>query len=336
MGVSAIIVNFNGQPYLDACIGSLIKQRELDEIIIVDNASQDRSMESIILKYQDQIMPIYAGSNLGYGAGANLGATIASGNVLLFLNPDVVIGDGCIEALARHLKASPGVSGPVLKISASDILEFGCTLNSMGMVKSLLSPGLPLFVSGSALAISSEIFHALGGFDERMFLFCEEAELCWRVLNAGFDVTVSVHALASHVGGSVIPGGYLTRKSYYSTSRMRIALRERNTMAMIIACALPMRAFLTIPMLLLRTVTLAFVSVVLLRDGQLAKELFAGIGWNVVNFPGSLRRRASVRPTKIQNQAVLRLTKEWIMLTTLLRYGIPRISDSQSTFVSEQ
>src|SRR5205823_10582069 len=183
-----------------------------------------------------QVKIVRPGSNLGFAGGSNFGAAAARGNLLLFLNPDVVLTPGCVAALATEL-SDPlvGAVGPPIAVAASDATEYGCTLDPIGSPVGLSQPAAPLYVPGCALMTGARLFHELGGFDERFFMFVEDADYCWRVLLRGYDVRVTTQAPVRHEGGAVTPGGYVTAAGVTSTT-FRIALRERNTLAMLLKC----------------------------------------------------------------------------------------------------
>src|SRR5216683_3491475 len=88
--LSAVIVNYNSGDDLGRCLGSVVGQGEAVEIIVVDNGSQDGSVDRARAEYPD-IRVFSEGVNDGFAGGANRGAAVASANVLLFLNPDVIL-----------------------------------------------------------------------------------------------------------------------------------------------------------------------------------------------------------------------------------------------------
>lgn len=232
--VSAIIVNFNGVADLPRCIAALQADTSLGEIIVVDNASTDDSIERIAIEFPS-VRVLISESNLGFAGGANLGARHATFNVLLFMNPDTFVSPGCPYRLRNALVAGAGVAGPVLRIGSVSGVERGSVIDLMGMPRGVIDDSLPLYVSGCCLATTRNCFDAVGGFDDRYFLFMEDVEYCWQALRRGYDVKVVSEAEAYHRGGASIGGGYV-RNGAFEVSAMRIVLRERNTTAMLLAC----------------------------------------------------------------------------------------------------
>ncbi len=232
---SAIIVNFESGATLLDCLESLRDQAAPLEVIIVDNGSADGSVDEARARFQE-VRVVRPGRNVGFAGGANAGAVDASGEFLFFLNPDVRLGEGCVQALVKAMDDHRvGVVGPVVYIESLEKFEYGSTIDLLGHPVGLSSPGSPLFVSGCALMTRRHLFKQLRGFDQRMFMFVEDADYGWRTFLSGSDVRVSTEAQASHVGGGVTPGGYPTA-GRLSTTRFRIVLRERNTLRMLLKC----------------------------------------------------------------------------------------------------
>lgn len=286
--VSAIVVNFNGGSDLLTCLAALCSQMPRANIIVVDNASTDGSVERVSAQFRD-VRVLASTANLGFGGGANLGACEAFGDTLLFLNPDTFVMPGCVDELDRALANGAGVVGPRLRVGEEEVPEYGATIDVMGMPRGLATTGEPLYVSGCCLATSRRCFDAVGGFDERYFLFVEDVEFCWQALRRGYDVRVAPRAEARHRGGGSMPGGY-ARNGTVEVSAARIVLRERNTTALFLACAPVQWLPLVGGASLLRAT--AFAGLLASRGRWLSIwELVMGLGQNVVWIPGTMRRR---------------------------------------------
>lgn len=320
--VSVILVNFNGGDDLLNCLRSLQLQEGADEVVIVDNASSDGSVEAAQRQFP-QCTTVTSSVNLGFGRAANLGASKSSGEILLFLNPDIRLEVGCIAELTAALARREGVAGPVLTVEASAAEEYGWSMNRLGMPRAFPAPAAPLFIQGCALATTRSTFEVVGGFDERYFLFVEDLEYCWRVLITGQEVQVVNSAKAWHRGGGSAPGGYLGA-SVYETSEMRVTLRERNTLTAMLSCLrLPSMAFIVLGCIL-RSIAIAVVALAMGRP-RLATSLVMGLWWNIRNLPGTMRRRRSL-PRRHSGvvEAERRKVKGAFLLQTLREHGMPR------------
>ena len=154
---------------------------------------------------------IEPGENLGFGAGCNLGAERATGELLLFLNPDNVVGDGFRDAIERPLTegrpwaAWQGLvtaAGGELVNTDGGIVHFTgiAWAGGAGLPRSS-APTAPReipFPSGACLAIRREAWRELGGFAPGYFLYHEDTELGLRLWLAGHRVGIEPRAICDH------------------------------------------------------------------------------------------------------------------------------------------
>ncbi|SEE46037.1 Glycosyltransferase, GT2 family [Rhizobiales bacterium GAS188] len=200
----AVIVAHDSAAILPSCLAALA--REGGKAIVVDNASSDKTAE-IAAEAGAQL--IHNARNEGYGRAMNIGMRAATSKFCLLLNPDVAIAEGSVGELLRAAQVYPeaGMLAPRL-IEPDGRLFF--------QPRSLLSPylrneaGRPCnpegdccspFLSGACLLVERDLVLSLGGFDEEIFLFYEDDDLCRRMIEAGHPL-VHVHAaLARHERG---------------------------------------------------------------------------------------------------------------------------------------
>ena len=327
--VTAIVVNYNSGSLLIQAVNSLRQQAYAVDVVVVDNCSSDGSAETISHHYPD-VTVVHSTVNLGFAAGANLGARNCATSFLLFLNPDTVLAPGCVAALIAAYERRPGIVGPVLTVAANQGRDFGATINHLGMSLSLDGTTLPLYVSGCALFTSTVVFHELGGFDGRYFLFVEDVELCWRALLAGYDVSVAEDAEAAHQGGATAPGGYFRSGTRYVTSPLRVRLRERNSIALMLSCAPWWWLPSVVPTLVARSALLA-AGGLLLGHPKLAAELAQGVVWNIAELPRSFCRRRSLPRTKSgDKEARRRVVRDPVFLRMLRHSGVPHLASDDA------
>jgi GT2 family glycosyltransferase len=180
-----------------------------DELIVVDNDSSDGTVDAI-REAAPQATLIEAGSNLGFAAGSNRGAGVASGTLLVFLNPDATAAPGFREEIERPLSEGRGWDAWQGLVTA----EEGRTVNTRGGVvhfsgiawaggageelagePAVAEPG---FVSGACLAIPRANFERLGGFAEEFFLYHEDVDLSLRLRLGGGRLGVAPAARVDH------------------------------------------------------------------------------------------------------------------------------------------
>ncbi|HEX2428245.1 MAG TPA: glycosyltransferase family 2 protein [Gaiellaceae bacterium] len=325
--VSAVIVNYEAGKLLLECISALAGQSTLLETIVVDNGSTDGSTEAAAAGFPD-VHVVKPGRNLGFAGGGNAGARVARGELLLFLNPDVRLTPGSVSALAAEFTdPSVGVVGPPLDVAVADAVEYGATLDPIGSPVGLADRGPALYVPGCALMTRARLFHALGGFDERFFMFVEDVDYCWRVLLSGSDVRVARITPAQHEGGAAAPGGYLTAEGVTST-RFRVVLRERNTLAMLLKCYGSPLVWIVVPLYAVQSLATAVVLAAVGRR-RTAIDIAGGLWWNLRELPRTVELRRMVQRSRHVNERKIlkRMYRGLWKVTLLLRFGIPEVSE---------
>ncbi|MBB3187833.1 glycosyltransferase family 2 protein [Microbacter margulisiae] len=217
MDVSIIIVNYNTKALLHNCLQSVMEQtRDVHyEIIVVDNASADGSVEMIQEKFP-AVTLLAENTNWGFGRANNIGAKIAKGKYLFLLNSDTLIRNNAIKTLVDFLESNPraGICGAqLLNQDLSLATSFQRLPSLMAEWKVCFAPFLlskkqpvysnPVkagFVSGADLMIRKSLFDQLQGFDPDFFLYFEETELTYRSKKAGYSVWFIPTAEIIHFG----------------------------------------------------------------------------------------------------------------------------------------
>lgn len=208
---SIIVVNYNGGEQVLDCLNSLEADHdERCEIIVVDNASLDGSPACIKNMFPN-VRLFESATNLGYGGGNNLGARYARGSYLAFLNPDILVGPGWLEALRHALDADPGAGmatacillqdrPDTVNTCGNDVHLSGLTLcRGMGQPRrAFTTPSEVAAVSGAAFMVRRDIFFQLGGFDYRYFLYLEDTDLSLRARLEGWRILYVPEALVYH------------------------------------------------------------------------------------------------------------------------------------------
>ncbi len=228
--ISFIIVNFNTAEITKDCISSLLlnasdKDRE---IIIVDNASSDDSLAIFNATFGGRIKLIRNHDNLGFAAANNIGARVAKGDILFFLNSDTIIGSDIIGPIIKALDNQKlGIVAPVLLMVDGQKQPFACgrfprlfsvvsdKILSFNRFRTAGQLKLVDWVSGAALAIRREVFERIGGWDERFFLYFEDIDLCWRVRQQNLEVAILENISVTHLGGRSLAQGRERKKQYY-------------------------------------------------------------------------------------------------------------------------
>jgi len=191
--ISTVILNWNGKEYLHPCLQSVKGQTYPNiEIILVDNASTDGSIEYIKDLLSD-LRLIINYRNIGYGGGNNRGIEEAKGRYIFVLNSDTEIEKRCLELLWECIETDQriGVTTPkILLYDRRDIIDAaGLTIypDGLSIGRGRLEPQEKynqreevFFGSGCASLFRKEMLEEIGLFDEDFFAYAEDTDLGWR------------------------------------------------------------------------------------------------------------------------------------------------------------
>ena len=232
LDLSIIIVSFNTREILTDCIKSVIKFTSgLEyEIIIVDNGSKDGSMERIkeLSKKYSQVSLIDAKSNIGFGKAQNLGSKKAKGKYLLLLNSDTLLFDNALKVSLDNLKKISGCGVYSCQLLNADrsaqasgghfptlgnVFAWQFFIDDLPLVGGLIPsfhPHLASYnlnkqidwITGAFMIIPKKIFDEVGGFDENIFMYTEEMELCFRINKLGYQTVYQNSPAIIHLGGA--------------------------------------------------------------------------------------------------------------------------------------
>ena len=233
--VSIVIVSWNTREILLNCIASIYKNTSnvTFEIIVVDNASDDGSVEAFRERYPD-VRVIANDKNLGFAAANNRGIRVARGTYLLLLNPDTLVLSGVISNCFGYARAHPDVAAIGCQVLESEtrIQRTGFSFPTpwnLFLVESGLSrlfPKSKIFgkpelgwwdrtterdvdvVSGMFMFIPMQAIKRVGSMDEDYFVYAEEADLCFRLRKAGWRCVFAPIGQIIHLEG----GGKSTKQ----------------------------------------------------------------------------------------------------------------------------
>jgi len=213
MDLSIIIVCYRGWERLSKCLDALDSFTGRDfsmEVIVVDNNSADGRIDGFEKKYQ-KFRFIRNRINGGYSNGCNLGASHASGNNLLFLNPDTVAAEQQTGKLLEVLNSNPDY----YIISCRQVREDGRECRASGSFPGLFGKrsslqkknalkenvSFPDWISGSVMMMRREIFNKLHGFDEEYWMYSEDVDICRRARDLGGEIAFYNNITIEHNHG---------------------------------------------------------------------------------------------------------------------------------------
>ena len=251
--VHVVIVNWNSGAQLRECLKSFAAVADDDvaaRVTVIDNASTDGSSEG--LEASMPLAVVRNADNRGFGAACNQGAAGSEADFLLFLNPDTRLMPGSFAEPVRYLRAHENkrvgivgiqlvdADGRVARNTARAPTAWSMVGNSVGFDR--LDPRLfpPHFVTewahdqtrtvdqvmGAFFLVRRSLFEALGGFDERFFVYYEDLDFSVRARAQGWRSVYLSTAQAFHRGQGTTEGATARRTFYFCRSRILYARKH--------------------------------------------------------------------------------------------------------------
>lgn len=244
MDLTIIIVNWNcGQLLLD-CLASISANSGglRLQVIVVDNASRDGSCERAQQEFP-QFTVVNSGANLGFGRANNLARPLVKSDLVLFLNPDTVVFQDSLSRMVEGIRQRPevGILGCQMRYPSGEIQQLGLQyfptpgreflsdlLLTRGLRKRLrrflpyLDPRQDAYaikLYGGCLLCRREALDQVGWFDERYFMYAEDADLCRAVREQGWKLLYLSSAAIIHVCGCTTGG---------STSAFSVLMKQES------------------------------------------------------------------------------------------------------------
>lgn len=258
-----VIVNWNSGDLLRRALAALAATQAdracIAQVIVVDNASTDSSCTIAPAQTTLPLTIIRNETNRGFAAACNQGAAAGAAEVILFLNPDVIVPDGALSAALRFLDSRErdrvGILGVQLLDETGRIQRsisrfptpFGLLGQALGLdriVPQLVPPAFSAAenhtttcavdqVMGAFLLIPRALFESLNGFDERFFVYYDDVDLCLRAKAAGWQVIHNAEVSAIHIGHGTTDRIKDIRLFYFLRSRLLYAAKHFGFLGML-------------------------------------------------------------------------------------------------------
>lgn len=209
--LTIIVLTYNSQEVIEGCLSNINYDKY--KVIVVDNGSSDDCVKLVREKFPlTHIIEI--GKNIGFGRANNVALSKVDTEFALVLNPDAIIKEVDINKVLDVMKSDKSIatSGPMVfeeyDVSNEMIENYKqkmerdfSTIKDMYYEK--FSYGYDSrFISGACIFLRMEIFNKIGFFDERIFMFYEDDELCLRAKNNGYKNITLNTAIFNHIGGN--------------------------------------------------------------------------------------------------------------------------------------
>jgi GT2 family glycosyltransferase len=226
MSTAIVILNWNGEKYLQQFLPTLIENTRLAdvEIIVADNASTDNSMEVLKAEFPT-VRTILLDKNYGFAGGYNKAFAQVEADYLVLLNSDVEVTSHWLEPLIEFMNKNEDVAACQPKIlsyynrthfehagAAGGFIDrfgfpfcrgriFGVVEEDEGQYDSITDI---FWATGACLFIRSEIYRKAGGLDDDFFAHMEEIDLCWRLKSRGYRIVCIPESKVYHMGGGTL------------------------------------------------------------------------------------------------------------------------------------
>jgi hypothetical protein len=325
--ISVIIPNYNGARFLKDCLNSIREQSYRDfEVIIVDNASKDESLDILKSDYP-KTKVVLNKSNLGFVGANNEGYKQAQGEYVLFLNNDIKLDKDCFKYLLEKIEANKKEIGVVfskiLRMDQPKIYDaVGSYLTSFGFLyhlgfreidkgqydnlENIFSP------KGVCFLVPKKIIDEVGLFDSDYFAYFEESDFFWRVWLNSYKIAYAPKAIVYHK-----VGGTSTQLSSpfidYHSFKNRIASLIKNLSFFSTLYMLPLHIFCCLVISLLYVFMLRFKN---------SKAVLGAIGWNIRHLPQTLNKRKDVQGKirKISDKELFKSIKKDMPIMKLIKF----------------
>lgn len=234
--ISIVFVNYRSVKYLKGALASLFlfeRDTSFFEVIVVNNdANESGSLQ--VLNQEYPFLLRESGGNLGFGRGNNLGVKDAQGEIIAFINPDVLWTGAHLKKITHIFERDRaiGVVGMALLTEekkseswsagrAPSLANLACNNLISVWREPRAEHGYSAvdWVSGGGLCIRKNLFSAIGGFDERFFLYFEDVDLCAEVRRRGFLVVRRSDLPLVHLGGKSKHSTRLQKKYFYASQK---------------------------------------------------------------------------------------------------------------------
>jgi N-acetylglucosaminyl-diphospho-decaprenol L-rhamnosyltransferase len=250
--LTAVVLNWQTPDYTIRCVEALEQDgAPASRIVVVDNGSSDGSYDRFRSRLPHCVL-VRLEENVGFGAASNAGASALPADAYLFLDNDAFVHEsGSLRALLLALDdpsigiVAPRVLNPDLSLqpTVAPIQTPAVALvRASGLSRLVPNRWQPRWsthwdhatpreirgVAGPALLVRGSVWAELGGFDERVYMYADDLDLCWRARSSGWRIWFAPDAVFTHVGGASTRPLWSSRERAEMVSRSEAAMIRRN------------------------------------------------------------------------------------------------------------
>lgn len=337
--VSIIILNYNGQQFLEGCFSSIKKINYPQfETIMVDDNSSDKSVSFTKSKFP-WVKIIKNKENLGAPTGFNQAIKEANYELVVKADNDIIVDKNWLAEMVAVLQKNPkiGIVGSkILHYGSDEIQDIGSNLDRFGYQMNYYTlKGLPedetkpqevFYVSGCSMLFKKSLFEKVGGFDGKFFLYKDDLDLCWRFKLLGFKTVTAFTSKMYHLSG-VVQGGKieLDEKGRYHTTAKKRYFGERNTLRTLLKNYSLISLVKVLPpyfaIILAEIVFFSF-----LGQFKVSRAYLEAVWWNLVNLSETLDLRRQIQTLRTVSDPTImkKMIRGSSKLKNLTSIGVPQ------------
>lgn len=316
LDVSIVIVNWNVKGLLKLCLRSIYQSLSDAafewEVIVVDNASEDGSLQMVAREFPG-VKLVANQSNLGFTKANNQGMALASGRYVLLLNPDTELTRGALATMLEYMEARHDVAalGPQLLFADGTVQSSrrrfptfltgfieSTVLQRFFPEHSLLKRYYVLdrsndevqevnWVVGACMLVRREAIDEVGVFDEQFFMYSEELDWCFRMEKAGWKIVYLPLARVLHYEARSSEQNVLGRNIHFHDSKCKFFSKHHGAWK-----GMVLRMFIVLT-LVFQVVEDGLKLILVVRNRRMRKQRMAMLtkaaGWHLVHIVGGRR-----------------------------------------------
>ncbi len=293
--VSIVIVNWNGKKWLERCLESLAQQTYKSfEIILVDNASEDDSVE-FVRSHFPLVKIVQSEKNLGFSGGNNLGIEKAVGELIMLLNNDTWVENNFLEEMVETLyKSGCDIVGPIEAdyYSKEKLGDYSIHLDPLGHFIYLFGKNRrndDFYLSGVCLLFRKELYLNSLGLDDNFFMYAEDWDWFWRLHLLDKKIYKNDDVIIYHKGAGSTGGGV----KYVS-----FLWRNQNTLQMLLKNYSWFNLVWTLPIYFLINIV-EIVFFIVMGKPKISLSYVEGWWFNLRNLKKILEKRKWVQKNRL-------------------------------------
>ena len=316
--VTIIVLNYNGQKYLEGCFSSLEK---LDypafDIIMVDDNSTDSSV-SFVAQNFPRVRILKNNKNLGACISFNNAVKGVQTELIAKIDNDIIVDKDWLKEMVLALEQDPKIGLVGSKIShygSGAVQEFGSNIDRFGYpINYFVLEGITkdqskikevFYVSGCSMLFRKSIFEKVGMLDSRFFIYKDDLDLCWRMKLLGYKVVTNLDSKMYHMSGVVEGGTSILdqQRKYHTTARKRY-FGERNTLRTLLKNYSDLSLVKILPIYFL-IILAEFFLFTLIGQFKVARAYLSAVWWNIQNLSDTWREHKIIQVMRIKSDRII-------------------------------